>query len=132
MIDDAKAPLPIDMTARENLGLQKERNKESLNKVVEYCYNKHECRRSMVLLYFDELFDPANCDKTCDNCFDKEDRSVVDFDITQHARQILELVSHLQDSRVTVIQARDVYRGSIKRQVRWTVFAQTPSPTYGS
>ena len=52
----------------ETTAHQKAQNMETLKLVVKYCENKVDCRRSQVLCYFDEKFDPSMCGKTCDNC----------------------------------------------------------------
>ena len=36
--------------------------------MVSYAEHQFECRRKLMLRYFQEDFDPAQCHKTCDNC----------------------------------------------------------------
>lgn len=47
---------------------QKQRQKDNLQQMIMYCENKTDCRRQQVLSYFDEVFSPASCANTCDNC----------------------------------------------------------------
>ena len=47
---------------------QKQRNRDNLRDVIKYCENQIDCRRKLILLYFNENFNPADCHATCDNC----------------------------------------------------------------
>jgi len=40
----------------------------NLNRMVQFCENQTDCRRSLVLEYFGEVFDKTKCNGTCDNC----------------------------------------------------------------
>lgn len=87
---------------------QKERQKEMLNRVVMFCENKRDCRRSQLLHYFGESFSKDKCDKTCDNCkiggvYETQDR-------TQYAQAVLQAVMFY--TRLTMIQCTDILRGS--------------------
>src|SRR5690242_8154808 len=46
----------------------RQNNIDKLYEVVSYCENNFDCRRQLMLSYFDEEFDPINCHLTCDNC----------------------------------------------------------------
>lgn len=89
---------------------QKERQKEMLNRVVMFCENSRDCRRSQLLHYFGETFSRDKCEKTCDNCriggtFEVADR-------TKYARAALEAVMY--HTRLTLNQCTDVLRGTKK------------------
>lgn len=89
---------------------QKDRQKEMLNRVVMFCENTRDCRRSQLLHYFGENFPSGKCGKTCDNCrtqfpHETEDR-------TQIAKAILEAVMYYK--RLTMIQCTDVLQGKKK------------------
>ena len=43
-------------------------HRQQLLQMVSYAENQFECRRKLMLRYFQEDFDPAQCHKTCDNC----------------------------------------------------------------
>ena len=43
-------------------------NLKMFQTMVDYCRDKVTCRRKMQLAYFDENFDKALCNDTCDNC----------------------------------------------------------------
>jgi bloom syndrome protein len=89
---------------------QKERQKEMLNRVVMFCENSRDCRRSQLLHYFGESFSRDKCEKTCDNCkiggtFEVADR-------TKYAKAALEAVMY--HTRLTLNQCTDVLRGTKK------------------
>jgi bloom syndrome protein len=41
---------------------------QNLRRMVEFCENQVECRRTSLLEYFGEHFSRADCHDTCDNC----------------------------------------------------------------
>lgn len=81
-----------------------------LKQVVQYCENKADCRRKQVLHFFNEEFDPAKCNKKCDNCC--SETVAVTKDVTDHCINIVKLVQEIQNDKVTTIHCQDVYRGS--------------------
>jgi bloom syndrome protein len=89
---------------------QKQRLHDMLRTVVQYCENKADCRRAQVLGYFSEAFDPANCNKTCDNC--RSDASFVTKDLTDYAAMAFKLVSKVHKDNVTMHQCVDAFRGA--------------------
>lgn len=89
---------------------QKKRQREMLQRVVQYCENVHECRRVQVLRYFDQKFKPEDCNQSCDNCCsgqEYEERNVTDL-----ARSALQIVEALEGKKKTINHAVDVFRGS--------------------
>ncbi|GAA5907235.1 RecQ family ATP-dependent DNA helicase [Sporobolomyces salmoneus] len=90
---------------------QKEHNRANLRRVVQFCMNKTDCRRSQVLGYFGEQFPKEQCHKTCDNCMSPKD--VVMMDVGELASAAVRLVSAIErDKGVTMLYAIDVFRGS--------------------
>lgn len=63
---------------------------ENLFKCVRYCLNEFDCRRTMLLEYFGEMFPSANCNKTCDNC--RRTGLVESIDFTGDAQRIVKCV----------------------------------------
>ncbi|KAI4292738.1 bloom syndrome protein [Pancytospora philotis] len=86
---------------------QKQRQREDLKYVIQYCENRTDCRRVQVLRHFGEEFDAALCNKTCDNC--KKVKGATK-DYTRQAREIMALVQSA--GKISMIQAVDAYRGS--------------------
>lgn len=91
---------------------QRNRQREDLKYVIQYCENRTDCRRMQVLRHFGEEFDPRECRKTCDNC-QKSLRNKRDY--TREAAEIVALVRSC--SRITFLQAVDAYRGSQSKKV---------------
>ncbi|KAH6637699.1 hypothetical protein C7974DRAFT_450700, partial [Boeremia exigua] len=95
---------------------QKQRLHDMLRTVVQYCENKADCRRAQVLGYFSEPFDPAKCNKTCDNC--RSDASFVTKDLTAYAAMAFKLVSKVHEDNVTMHQCVDAFRGAKSAKIK--------------
>lgn len=97
---------------------QKDHNRANIRRVVQYCINESDCRRSQVLQYFGEKFPREDCHKTCDNCMapkTSEPRDVVEL-----ASEAVNLVRAIQmDKGITMLYAIDVFRGSKTQKVRF-------------
>ncbi|XP_070709863.1 ATP-dependent DNA helicase Q1 [Pempheris klunzingeri] len=93
------------MVVMENVGQQK------LQQMVDYCQNVDRCRRSLMAVHFDEVWDDEGCNQMCDTCRNAKDFTTVD--ITQHARQvlqILELAASL-DEKLTPLKVVEAWMG---------------------
>lgn len=88
---------------------QKQRQRENLRDVIKYCENRVDCRRKLVLLYFNENFDARLCHATCDNC--QSTQKLVTTDRTALSKAVLLLVKSI-NSRLTLNQLLDIFRGS--------------------
>lgn len=93
---------------REN----KEKHLNKLQQVMAYCDNETDCRRKLVLSYFNEDFDAKLCNKHCDNCRNSSHIVTEERDVTDEAKKIVHLVQTLQDTRVTLIYCQDIFKGS--------------------
>lgn len=89
---------------------QKERQKEMLNRVVMFCENTRDCRRSQLLHYFGEGFTKEQCGGTCDNCENGGHHEVEDM--TRYAQAALQAVMY--HNRLTMIQCTDILQGKKK------------------
>lgn len=85
--DKAKQQFLIEKS--EGSYQQKQRLQESLRDVIQYCENRVDCRRTLLLHYFGEVFDRRECHKTCDNC--ECSKEVVVKDFTRSALDLLNL-----------------------------------------
>jgi RecQ family ATP-dependent DNA helicase len=94
---------------------QKERQNLMLQKMIGYCENKSDCRRSQVLEYFNERFDKSQCNGSCDNC--KSDSVYEKCDMTDLAKAAIRIVRAVQDANVTLAYCVDVFRGSRIKKV---------------
>ncbi|CAE6459817.1 unnamed protein product [Rhizoctonia solani] len=95
---------------------EQQRQKDDIRQVIQYCQNTTDCRRSQVLAYFSEQFNPLHCFKTCDNCVNSE--GMRKEDMTEVACMALELVDSVAASRPTMNQAIDAFRGSKSKTLR--------------
>lgn len=93
---------------------QKERQKQMLRNVVQFCENKSDCRRVQVLAYFNEHFRRDQCQEGCDNCVSGHTFRVEDY--TAHAKSIIRLVRRIHNEDVTLLHCVDIYRGSKTRK----------------
>ena len=117
--DKSKIDFMIDRS--DGRAEQKERQKENLRQVIQFCSNNQDCRRIQLLGYFGDLsvqesmarkgqdFARELCGKTCDVC--EKNHDFVFEDLTLHAQNILRLIQLIKGD-VTLNQTVDIYRGS--------------------
>ncbi|XP_070848672.1 ATP-dependent DNA helicase Q1-like [Chaetodon trifascialis] len=100
------------MVVMENVGQQK------LRQIVAYCQNIDRCRRSLMAVHFDEVWDDEGCNQMCDTCRHVNDFTTVD--ITQHARQVVEIVELAAsvDEKLTPLKLVTMWmgKGPVKRR----------------
>ncbi|XP_077565995.1 ATP-dependent DNA helicase Q1 isoform X2 [Stigmatopora nigra] len=72
------------MVVMENVGQRK------LNQMVTYCHNLDRCRRSLLAVHFNEVWDDKECNKMCDTC--RQGHDVIATDIAEHGRQVVEIL----------------------------------------
>eukprot|EP00897_Mesotaenium_endlicherianum_P009631 jgi/Mesen1/8697/ME000052S08131 len=94
---------------------QLESNMENLRRVVAYCENDVDCRRSLLLSHFGEKFEASQCNGTCGNC--SRGYASVEKDLSEPAKQLVELIAAM-GQRQSLQYVQDVYRGSSNVQVR--------------
>ncbi|KAK8243760.1 hypothetical protein HDK90DRAFT_475772 [Phyllosticta capitalensis] len=95
---------------------QKERQFAMLRNVVQFCENKADCRRVLVLAYFGEAFDAASCRGQCDTCNSQVKFETRDF--TDLAAEAVRLVERIGSQRVTLLHCVDVFRGANTKRIR--------------
>ncbi|KAI8866127.1 ATP-dependent DNA helicase, partial [Ramicandelaber brevisporus] len=88
---------------------QKDRLRGNLQRVVQFCENKNECRRQLVLAYFGERFDQSRCNKACDNCRRSVETEM--RDMTTDAQAVARIVMQISKDKVTLNLALDIFRG---------------------
>ncbi|XP_066947324.1 recQ-like DNA helicase blm-1 [Macrobrachium rosenbergii] len=97
---------------------------DNLYRMVAYCENKMDCRRTQLLNYFGEIFDRDKCKRNrataCDNCRSQGSLSVVD--VTKETRVILQAVQQLctggrWSSNFTLNHFVDIFKGSEAKKV---------------
>lgn len=105
----------IQTMIQKDKNLDKENKEKHLNKlqqVMSYCDNETDCRRKLVLSYFNEDFDAKLCSKNCDNCRNSSHVVTEERDVTEESKKVVRLVESLQNVRVTLIYCQDVFKGS--------------------
>ena len=90
----------------------KERQKGALEEVMRFCSNKTDCRRTQILSFFNEKFDPANCHRGCDICIQRENNIYHEEDVTEDTKTVLRMMEAFNErDRITVKNAVDCFRG---------------------
>lgn len=86
---------------------------EHIRRVIQYCQNSVDCRRSQVLAYFDERFDPKECHGLCDNC--RNTTPVTKEDVTDHAHAFVRLAEEADEkgAKLTRPMCIEVFLGKI-------------------
>lgn len=94
---------------------QKNRQRQMLRHVVQFCENQMDCRRVQILAYFNESFRAHDCHRTCDNC--KTDATFETVDFSSYAKKAIELVNYFnrREEDVTVLHCIDIFAGSTKK-----------------
>lgn len=92
---------------------QKDRQIASMQEVVKFCSNKTDCRRSQVLAFFSETFDPADCHDGCDVCLSRGDNVYVSKDVSEDAKKVLRMMQAFDKrDRITLVNAVNCFRGT--------------------
>ncbi|XP_054880232.1 ATP-dependent DNA helicase Q1 isoform X2 [Poeciliopsis prolifica] len=93
------------MVVMENTGYQK------LLQMVAYCQNVDRCRRSLMAVHFDEVWDNERCNQMCDTC--RHEKGYTCVDITQHARQVVLILEQAgsMNEKVTPLKLVETWMG---------------------
>ncbi|KAJ6500804.1 P-loop containing nucleoside triphosphate hydrolase protein [Mycena sanguinolenta] len=86
------------------------------SEIVEYCENKRDCRRVLLLRYFGEAFDKTNCGNTCDNCANTH--LLVSEDLSKEAALAVALLRNFEHQRITALQYVEIFRGADTKKTR--------------
>ncbi|CAL4100970.1 unnamed protein product, partial [Meganyctiphanes norvegica] len=113
----------IDMD-RENWDAKKV-HYDNLWRIVAYCENRSDCRRTQLLNYFGEIFDSSQCKESkrtiCDNCRDVSAYQSVD--VTNEARATVKAVEQLSSggsrfgNNFTINHFVDIFKGSTIKKI---------------
>lgn len=97
---------------------QKRQQCKSLYQVRQFCQSLTECRRTNILKYFGETFDPALCKGSCDNC-QRTPASMVDMTTTaKDFVSMVKLITEHSKTDYTRTFFIAVFRGSMKKDVK--------------
>ena len=86
-----------------------------VNAMVAYCEDKFACRRKILISHFQQEFDPANCNKGCDNCRAQRNFSLVDF--TEVSENIIDQVGFGYNN-YTFGKLRDQLKGKSVKNIK--------------
>jgi bloom syndrome protein len=89
--------------------------KDMLRIMQSYCTNEQDCRRKIVLNYFDEPFDAIDCRKMCDNC--NSDKQFTTRDVSDEARSVIDLVRGFGNMNITMKNAIEAFKGSMAKKI---------------
>lgn len=106
---------------------QKERQRQMLRNVIQFCENKSDCRRVQVLNYFNESFNREDCKGSCDNCNSNSTFETQDF--SELATAAISMVKRIEKDQVTLLHCVDVFRGSKTKKI--TDLHHSEVPEYG-
>ncbi|KAJ0012375.1 hypothetical protein NQD34_016709 [Periophthalmus magnuspinnatus] len=93
------------MVVMESVGQQK------LLQMVDYCQTVDRCRRSLMAVHFDEVWEEKDCNQMCDTCRHRNDYNSVD--ISPHARQVVQILelAASQDEKLTPLKLLEAWSG---------------------
>jgi bloom syndrome protein len=107
---------------------QKQRKRDSLSEVLRFCNNKTDCRRKQVLRFFNEDFDPVDCEQGCDVCLSRDDERYTHQNVAEDAVKVIKMVQAFgRDDRITQNNAVDCFRGNVGQHSK----ALNLNPHYG-
>ncbi|XP_025200785.1 Bloom syndrome protein homolog isoform X2 [Melanaphis sacchari] len=100
---------------------------QNLFRIVSYCENKADCRRTLQLNYFGETFDDNKCisnkETACDNCQNKATFKYID--VTEDSIEIVKTIKELCGSgggswnnNFTLIHIIDIFKGSSNQKIK--------------
>ncbi|XP_047660216.1 ATP-dependent DNA helicase Q1 isoform X3 [Tachysurus fulvidraco] len=100
------------MVVMENTGQQK------LQNMVAYCQNVDRCRRAVMAVHFDEVWDDEECNQACDVC--RHGNDYITMDITKHAREVVDIVELAAslDEKLTPLKVCDTWMGKGSAKIR--------------
>ena len=94
----------------------KDRQREMLKSMVQFCENRGDCRRKDILQYFGESFSKEDCNQGCDNC--ASDAVFETTDVTEIAQAAIRIVQELKEQQVTRLHVVDILYGFASAKVR--------------
>ncbi|KAI9508471.1 hypothetical protein F5148DRAFT_1195917 [Russula earlei] len=97
--------------------VQKERKKQAVHTLNQFCLNEVDCRRMLLLNHFTEKFDPVMCNATCDNCASTVE--VSETDLTTEATYFVKLIQEVQHKclKITGPLSIHAFRGTSKQDM---------------
>ena len=91
--------------------------RQQLMSMISFAENPFECRRKLMLAYFDERFDASQCGLTCDNCASGRCQACEERDVSELGRSLLSLVGGAR-GRLTLAQAVSAAKGGETKEIK--------------
>ncbi|XP_050434799.1 recQ-like DNA helicase Blm isoform X2 [Adelges cooleyi] len=100
---------------------------QNLYRIVSYCENKADCRRSLQLNYFGEHFNSelciANSITACDNCRNKATFKLIDvtddcIEIVKTVKELCSSGSNSWQNNFTLLYIIDIFKGSTNQKIK--------------
>jgi bloom syndrome protein len=87
--------------------VQKDRKRQAVQTVSQFCINEIDCRRMLLLNHFTEKFDSASCNRTCDNCASTDE--IAEVDLTTSAIQFVKMIQELDNKCMKITGALSIH-----------------------
>ncbi|KAI0290458.1 P-loop containing nucleoside triphosphate hydrolase protein [Russula brevipes] len=112
--------------------IQKDRKRQAVHTVNQFCLNEIDCRRMLLLNHYTERFDPASCKGTCDNCASTGE--VTEIDLTTFATRFVKMIQELQNRCMKITGALSIhaFRGTSKNDMKKRGFDSLAHSASGS
>eukprot|EP01052_Picozoa_sp_SAG31_P012279 SAG31_NODE_715_length_12634_cov_5.289190_3_plen_1218_part_00 len=120
--DKAKIEFLINKEDEQGRGQRNEhtrrKDSENLLRMMAYAENDVDCRRKLLLAHFDEHFDVALCNGSCDNCECTGGKTeIIEKDFTHYAQALLDMIVQMSGD-YTMLYINDVFRGSGQKLIK--------------
>ena len=92
----------------------------SIEKLIDFCEDNNECRRLLLLSYFNEEFNKDNCYHMCDNC--NKNIYIEKIDCTKECKNILDILNNNKnleynfDELCAILNGKNINEGNYIKQ----------------
>lgn len=87
----------------------------NISEMIRFCTEDFSCRRQFLLGYFGEKFDPADCNRRCDNCYRNSGRPLGFLDCRPIIDNIINVIESGESQKKTM---RSVIESVLNRKVQ--------------
>ena len=101
---------------------RKEFSSKQLAEMIKYCEDKSTCRRQFQLRYLGETdFDPATCNKTCDNC--KKSSNFLEYECIDEAKALIKLILLADRYNISLSKSQliSILKGKVEKSWKYKV-----------
>ena len=98
----------------------------SIEKLIDFCEENNECRRELLLSYFNEEFNKENCYHMCDNC--NKNIFKENIDCTKESKNILGILFDKKNKEYDLDELYELYKNenlnNIKKIIRYLIIKE--------